>query len=493
MTTLYTDAESRWRLCPGVKWLDGCTLAGGAPYRVITLTERGARTVRNILDGQPIDFAPAVAELFSRLETAGLLRAPTPPATDHAGVTLVVPARSAVEPLRELLRLLPVDLPVIIVDDGSPEPLATLSTERRGVTVLRHHRSRGPAAARNAGAALVATPWIAFLDADTLPDPDWIAAMMGHLRPRPSETGRPNSQRVVLAAPRIHPLPGTGRAAWFEERVCALDLGGTPTDVGIGKTVSYVPSAALLVDAEVFRRVGGFNESMKVGEDVDLVWRLAKLGRIRYLPDVRVGHRPRGTLLAALNRRREYGTSAADLGQKHPGALRHVDVSLWSFGPWLLGVLVHPLLGVAAAAGTAAIAPWGMPNLSAKNARRLAAQGHLRAGGALGRWLIRPMLPALIVAALCSPKIGRRLLATAVGGLGYLIAMDVRAARDTAAAPRTAVRLAAESLVARTLDDIAYSVGVWQGVLAERTLEPILPKVSDLPGWLPRITRWRNG
>ena len=114
---------------------------------------------------------------------------------------------------------------------------------------------------------------------------------------------------------------------------------------------------------------------MEVGEDVDLVWRLAALGRIRYLPDVRVGHRPRGSLLAALDRRRVYGTSAADLGRRHPGALRHVDVSVWSFGPWLLGIAVHPLLGVAAAVVTAAISPWGMPDLSAKHARRWPCRG----------------------------------------------------------------------------------------------------------------------
>jgi hypothetical protein len=55
---------------------------------------------------------------------------------------------------------------------------------------------------------------------------------------------------------------------------------------------------------------------------------------------------------------------------------------------------------------------------------------------------------------------------------------------------RAAVPLAAESLVVMALDEVAYSLGVWQGV-TERTLGPILPKVRDLPGWLPRIT-WRR-
>ena len=484
-----------WRLGPGVRWLDETTLAGGAPYRVITVTTRGAEMLRDLLAGSPVHRELAVDEFLNKLQSAGLLLAPTPPPTDHLGVTVVIPARSAPEPLLALLHRLPADIPVIIVDDGSPEPLSTLRQLRSGVRVLRHNRSRGPAAARNAGAAQVLTPWIAFLDADTMPDENWIAELKGRIKALGDiETNR---VPIVLAAPRIYPLRGTGLGAWFEERVCALDLGDTPSDVGIGKTVSYVPSAAMLVDTAAFREVGGFNETMVVGEDVDLVWRLATHGRIRYLPDVRVGHRPRGSLFAALDRRRVYGSSAADLGRRHPGALRHVDVSIWSFGPWLLAIVVHPLVGLAAAGLTTAIAPWGMGDLSAKHARRLAAQGHLRAGGGLGRWLIRPMLPATVVAGLLAPRLGKRLFVAAAAGLGYLVVLDVRSAREKGASTPDVIRLAAESLIARTLDDAAYSIGVWQGVFARRTLEPVLPRVRDLPRVPPnelrqRVNRWRQ-
>lgn len=484
---------SQWQLGLRVRWLDSSTLAGGAPYRVITMTDRGAAIVRDLLAGANAVRVPAIDELTDRLEAAGLLLAPTLPASDHLGVTVVIPARSAPDPLRELLNLLPADIPVVIVDDGSPEPLADLAQHRSNVHVLRHHHSRGPAAARNAGAAMVRTPWIAFLDADTIPDENWIAALKGRIDPavsgRPSDQATPRAERIVLAAPRIYPLPGASMAAWFEQRVCALDLGVAPSDVGVGRTVSYVPSAAILVDTEAFRQIGGFDESMMVGEDVDMVWRIAELGRIRYFPDVLVGHRARATLLASLDRRRVYGSSAADLGRRHPGSLRHVDVSVWSFAPWLLGMAVHPFIGLAAAGASASIAPWGMRNLSPAHARRLAARGHLLAGGALGRWLIRPMLPATIVVGLFAPKVGRRLFVSAAAGVGYLVATDVRAAQASTHSPVTAARLAAESLLARTLDDVAYSVGVWQGVLARRTVEPVLPRVRDLP----RIRRlWRG-
>jgi mycofactocin system glycosyltransferase len=484
-----TPPTDRWRLAPGVRWLDGVTLAGGAPYRVVTMTPRGAGLVRDLFAGSPVADGQVVGEFLGRIQAAGLVLAPAPPPTDHAGVTVVIPARSAAEPLRDLLDRLPADLPVIIVDDGSPAPLTVLADPEGRVQVLRHNRSQGPAAARNAGATQVRTPWIAFLDADTLPEENWIAELRGRIQALDGATSAVDDEsadRIVLAAPRIGPLPGSGPASWFEARACALDLGGAPSDVGIGRPVSYVPSAAMLVDAAAFRQVGGFDESMAVGEDVDLVWRLAAHGRIRYVPEVRVDHRPRGSLLAALDRRRVYGSSAADLSRRHPGALRHVDVSIFSFGPWLVGLVVQPLLGVAAAAASAAIAPWGMRELSAAHARRLAMQGHLRAGGALGRWLIRPMWPATILVGLLFPRLRRRLLVAAAAGLGEQVASDVRARRSATNGPGDILRFIVESLVARTLDDVAYGVGVWQGVVARRTLEPVLPRVRDLPRWIHR-------
>ncbi|MET3804044.1 mycofactocin system glycosyltransferase [Nakamurella sp. UYEF19] len=484
------EVRAGWRPGPGVRWLDSTTMAGGTPYRVVTLTERGAATVRDLLDGATVPEDPAVGELLDRLVSAGLMLAPPPPSAVGLSVTVVIPARSDPQSLGALLDRIGPDVPVIVVDDGSEPPLAVVADGRENVQVLRHQTSRGPAAARNAGVARASTQWIAFLDADTLPDDGWIESLKGRIDQTDDAAGA-DAARVVLAAPRIYPLPAGGCGGWFEQRVCALDLGGTPSDVGVGQVVSYVPSAALLVDAQVFADVGGFDEAMQVGEDVDLVWRLAAHGRIRYLPDVRVGHRPRTSLRAALARRIDYGASSADLGRRHPGALRHVDVSIWSFGPWLAGVLIHPLVGLAAATATTAIAPWGMRTLSPSHARRLAAQGHLRAGGALGRWLIRPMAPATLVVSLVMPKVGRRLGMTAAAGLVYLVSLDVKSARTANASSGAstaegesrwkAARLAGGSLVARTLDDLAYSAGVWRGVLAERTLEPVLPRVRDLP------------
>lgn len=164
-----------------------------------------------------------------------------------------------------------------------------------------------------------------------------------------------------------------------------------------------MPSAALLVRLETFRQCRGFDEQLRLGEDVDLVWRLLKHGRVRYEPAVVVHHTARPALLAALNRRRQYGTSAGPLARRHPHSLRHVEVSVWSFTPWVVGLLWKPWIGVIGAAATVVAAPLGMRNLRERHARQLAALGQVQAIIALGRWLRRPLLPATAILIVASP------------------------------------------------------------------------------------------
>ncbi|MGO4430725.1 glycosyltransferase family 2 protein, partial [Streptomyces sp. MCAF7] len=61
-------------------------------------------------------------------------------------------------------------LPVVVVDDGSLDagPVRE-AAERHGARLVRHDVNRGPAAARNTGAALADTPLVAFVDSDCRP------------------------------------------------------------------------------------------------------------------------------------------------------------------------------------------------------------------------------------------------------------------------------------------------------------------------------------
>lgn len=449
-----------WALAPGVLRLREHRWAGGAPYRVVRLAPAADRALVALL-GQsgpaPADLRP----LTERLVRYGLL---VPPASDATAavddVTVVVPALSAPRPVRRLLAAVPPGVPVVVVDDGSSPPLHSALTDLPDVTVLRHAVPRGPAAARNAGAAVARTAWIVFVDADVEPPPGWLAALRAAA----------DDDEVVAVGPRVRSTAAPGPGGFVERHAGGLDLGPTPATVAAGGPVGYLPSAVLLVRRDVFTRVGGFDAAMHVAEDVDLVWRLLDEGSVRYAPHVTVWHAARPSLAAVLRRRAFYGTGAADLDARHPGAVRHADVSVFSLVPWLLGVLVHPALGLAGAAVTVAAAPRSLPTLPRTDAWRLALHGQEQAALALGRFAVRPWWPVTAAALLVVPR-RRRVLLTV---LGTAVLDLVRRARRDPAVPPGALPAV---VVARLLDDLAYAVGVWRGTLRHRRLRPLLPRV----------------
>ena len=96
--------------------------------------------------------------------------------------------------------------------------------------------------------------------------------------------------------------PGTTPLAAYEQRNSPLDLGDEPARIVPGTRVSYVPAAAIVCRTEAIRSISGFDENLRTGEDVDLVWRLIAAGyRCRYEPGSVVNHQPRDSIAASRN------------------------------------------------------------------------------------------------------------------------------------------------------------------------------------------------
>ncbi len=415
----------------------GDILLGGSPLRLFRTTAAGTRTVDAIERGDEI----ATSQLVDRLLDAGAIHPVAVEATRFtvADVTVVTPTLGPpVHPTPGAL----------LVDDGSPDPVT-------GAAIRLSERS-GPAAARNAGLAAVTTPLVAFVDADVVASPGWLDPLLAHF----------DDDRVGLVAPRVRSTPGATRLANYESRHSPLDLGPTPAPVVAGGRVSYVPAAAIVCRADAVRAVGGFDESLRFGEDVDLVWRLAATGwRCRYEPTSVVRHDPRRDWAAWFRQRAAYGSSAAPLSQRHPGALAPLRASAWSVAAWALASARHPLAGAAVAAATSGALVAKLPDVPGSTAFRLAASGTVRAGGQIAQAVRRAWWPLLGIAALRSGTARRALLASAI-------------------AARSPIRLA---------DDVAYSIGVWRGMAAEGSVAPITP---DLRGWpgrsgARRLARYR--
>ena len=260
---------------------------GGFPVRVLGLTPSGARQVAGWWSGTPVPDNTRARALARRLLDAGIAH----PVPDGCGwsiddVTVVVPVRDRQAELARCLAGL-VQVPrVIVVDDASGDPAAIARVAAdAGARVLYRAVNGGPAAARNTGLAAADTPLVAFLDSDCVPGPGWLDALLPHFA----------DPAVGAVAPRIVPdEPGRTWLARYEGASSTLDMGARESIVRPGSRVPYVPGAALVI-----RRAAagtGFTETMRVGEDVDFVWRLAASGwRVRYEPAATMPHQHRTT------------------------------------------------------------------------------------------------------------------------------------------------------------------------------------------------------
>jgi mycofactocin system glycosyltransferase len=448
------------RLDPHARARDGGTaLLGGSPLRLLRLSPRARELLRGgnrlvVGDGSS-------AVLAARLLDAGLAHPDLPVAEGGPDVTVVVPVKDRPAGVARLLAALrgdPAtrDLPVVVVDDGSAEPVRV-----DGARVLRHTVARGPAAARNAGLRVAATPLVAFLDSDCVPRAGWLAALRPHLA----------DPRLAVVAPRIVALPD-GPRSWltpYETAASALDMGTAPAAVRPLSAVSYVPSAALLVRRAALGH--GFDETMRVAEDVDLVWRLTAAGwRVRYDPGAAVAHEHPAATVEWLRRRAFYGTGAALLAARHGSAVAPVVLSPETALAWGLAVSGRRW-GRTAAAGVLAVStvrlarrlarPGGSP--PAALAAALAARGVGASGRALARAVTRHHWPVAVPAAVLSRRARRWVLAAAAGDA--LLAWWPQRHR---VGP---VRFA----VARRLEDLAYGAGLWAGAIRARDPRALLP------------------
>jgi mycofactocin glycosyltransferase len=427
----------------------GRIVLAGSPCRLFRLTEAGALMANLVEMGDDVENNP----LVERLLDAGAIH------PDHSGshsseaardrsaggAGSVRPARAGNDVIRR--RLTGSDVTIVTpqfggvvrtdgrvtVDDGTIPPLS-------GATV-RLDENCGPGAARNAGRQRVTTPLIAFVDTDVdlLDDESMAHGGTSWLDPLLAHFDDPN---VGLVAPRV-----------IGDEHSSLDLGDEPARIRAGTRVSYVPAAAIVVRAVAFDSVGGFDETLRFGEDVDFVWRLDEAGwRCRYEPASCVWHRPRSTVHERLKQQAGYGSSAAPLAVRHPRALAPFRSNAWTAGVWALTGIGHPVAAVVlATASSAALIP-KLRDVPARVSFGLAMRGHLTAGRHLATAVRRTWWPIIAVSSIVST---RARLITLAAVLTHPAALPT---------------------------DLAYGWGVWRGMRTQRTLQPLVPRVNAWPG-----------
>lgn len=435
---------------------DDRLLLGGNPRRLLRLSDDGARAATRLLDGARV--AGVVdAVVARRLVSAGLAHS-VPPSSTVARLHVVVPAYDDAASLLRSLRALASDLPVTVVDDGSRDADRVADVARQhGARLLRLPVNRGPAAARNAGAAAATdADVIAFVDSDAVVSPETLTHVAAHFA----------DPCVAAVAPRVRPQPCSGDVLRAVAKARSpLDMQQHAGLVRPSTRIAFVPSTVLLVRRSALDAIGGFDDSLRQGEDVDLVWRLVAAGHdVRYEPLASAHHAEPSSWSGWLRRRFAYGTSAAPLAARHGAptvSLRLRPAPAVALALTIVGQ--RRLAGVVAVATAARVVRRvGEAGVPARNIAVDAIAAPAHSAMAAGRWTTQLWWPAL------------------------LVAMTARHTRTVAATAAIAPALAEwwqrrpdvdplRWTLAVWADDIAYGAGVWRGAIRARDAGPLLP------------------
>jgi mycofactocin system glycosyltransferase len=446
---------------------EGSALLGGSPTRLLRL----APVAQTMLTGGRLEVHDAVSAQLARTLLDATVAHPRPASgPSHRDVTVVIPVRDNASGVRRLLTALR-GMRVVVVDDGSATALqqSDFAGMHNDVQVLRHERSKGPAAARNTGMAACNTDFVAFLDSDVVPRRGWLEALLGHFC----------DPAVALVAPRIVGLRAPDNVvARYEAVRSSLDLGLREAPVVPYGAVSYVPSAAIICRRSTLKEVGGFDETMRSGEDVDLCWRLIEAGaRLRYEPIALVAHDHRTELREWFSRKSFYGGAAAPLSVRHPGKTAPLVVSGWTLVAWMLlamgsGIGYLASIIVATITGRRIARSLSSVETEPKEVAVVAAHGLWSAALQLAAAICRHYWPVALAGALLSRRCRQVVLVAAiVDGVVDWLTRSSNADDDT-----KRVGLVTYILLKR-LDDIAYGAGLWTGVVRERHLGALKPQI----------------
>jgi glycosyltransferase involved in cell wall biosynthesis len=177
-----------------------------------------------------------------------------------------------VDAVRSVLQQgVPVEL--VVVNSGGGAPAERLTAAGLDVPVYNFDKRLYAGAARNVGIDATHAPYVAFLAADCVAEPGWVA---GRLREH-------RAGAAAVASPPTNAYPES-TSAW-----AALLL------LHNRRLAVNTPSQRLLYglsyDRSLFSRFGRFREDLRAGEDTEFNARVGSHVRIVLAPDVRTAHR----------------------------------------------------------------------------------------------------------------------------------------------------------------------------------------------------------
>jgi mycofactocin glycosyltransferase len=433
---------------------DGATLLAGSPLTFFSVTDAGQKILGAIENNHPLPSNHAA--LTKRLLATGAAHPKYDFSGNAADLTVVIPSsiseQGHLERLQTLVNSL-TGLQIIVVDDCSPIAVAVT-----GADVIRLTSNQGPGGARNAGLLATHSPFVAFVDDDTTVSAQQLLSLTSHF----------TDEGVDVVAPRVSSTGGESLVAEYESLHSPLDLGLLPSVVRPLSRVSYIPAAVLVARTRTMTELHSFDSSLRLGEDVDLIWRMVESGKcVRYDPSVVCHHHPRSTVRALLKQRFGYGRSAASLDKKHPFMAAPLRANIVMLVPAL--ALLSGYIFIAAGLVPVMIAWFAITLRQTKipisTRAKLAMTGWFSTVRLLASAVTRVWWPIFLIVGQISLRVGAVFVFSAFVPAMYGIMRHK---------PHHTVGY----ILLRILDPLAYGAGVWTGALRERNLRCVLPVVT---------------
>jgi len=434
--------------------LDRNYLMGGSPWRLLKLAGGARASIDEWKETGVV--GPGQGRLARTLANQGFVHPRFESTLTLDDVDVVIPVKDDVSSLRVLLSQL-TGAHVTVVDDASVNPVLIREVSKSfGAHYLQLEKNLGPAGARNAGARATSRAFLWFIDMDvTVSDVTAVAQRLLNAFVDPL---------VTVCAPRVRGTGGSGLRNHFELNFSPLDMGPSSALVVPGARVGYLPSACMMVRRSAFGE--GFDETLRVGEDVDFVWGQSDAGRlVRYDADVVVTHRARTNWRAWWRQRVSYGESSAALAKRHGNRLAPLRADRWTLASWIAFLVGQPLIG----GRIIRVAREQLRDRLADDtddrdavAGAVVTKGIMGAGGPLARSAVRTFGPLLLLLAL-HPKLRKRALTIYAAGTLW----RWRGSRFSPA-----------DLPLGMADDAAYSVGVVRGAVKHKSLIPLKPDIT---------------
>lgn len=183
---------------------------------------------------------------------------------------------------------------IIVVDDGSEDDTEAVVLSRYPKVKILRQKNSGPSAARNRGIVSASGDWIAFLDADDIWTPNKLEEQLAVLEKYPE---------LKLIASDMAEIDINGKVTIpsMQERhgqkKIFKELDGRPIPRAAAELMkkNFIPTGTVLVERKVLLGMGGFNESLRFGEDLELWVRIAAAYPITCLPTVHMLRRRHGS------------------------------------------------------------------------------------------------------------------------------------------------------------------------------------------------------